>query len=221
MLKVSSAVEEIVRTSEFASEGLSNGCLNLSAYAKSILPLVEAKTKKDVTLGSIIAALSRMSSSSSAKNHKPFIPEVEAYNLLTRSGLAEITYVKTPQNQQLVSKLYADTKFTNSQFFVVTAGLGEISIITTEELADEIKELFAPQQPKLFMKNLASLSMQTADNSIETPNQFYAIIKQLALQRINIVEFVTTYTELSFILDQADLKQAFNLLHDSFFVHKS
>lgn len=217
MLKVSTIVEEIVATSEFAQEGLQNGCLNLSAYAHQILPLVEAKTKKPVKLGSIVASLSRLASRN-IKSQKPFSPDIDAHNLLSRSGLAEIAYVKTPDNQKLVSRLYNDTKFTGSQFFVVTLGLNEISIITTEELAEDIKKLFGAQEPRLFLKNLASLSMQTGESGIETPNQFYTIIKHFALQRINIVEFVTTYTELSFILDQKDLKQAFNLLHDAFFV---
>jgi aspartokinase len=217
MLKVSAVVEEIVSTSEFALEGLNNGCLNLSAYANKIRPLVEAKTKKPVKLGSIVASL-RRKAARDIKVKKPFSPDIDAHNLFSRSGLAEIAYVKTPENQGVVSKLYADTKFTSSQFFVVTLGLGEISIITTEELAEEIKKLFGSQKPKLFKKNLASLSMQTGPSGIETPNQFYTIIKQFALQKINIVEFITTYTELSFILDQKDLKQAFNLLHDAFFV---
>ncbi len=217
MLKISTVVEDIVSTSEFALEGLQNGCLNLSAYASKILPLVEAKTKKPVKVGSIVASLRRMGAQS-AVSQKPFSPHVDAHNLLGRSGLAEITYTKTPENQELISKLYADAKFTSAQFFVVTLGLGEISIITTEELAEDIKKLFGSQKPKLFKKNLASLSMQTGVAGIDTPNQFYTIIKQFALQRINIVEFVTTYTELSFILDQKDLKQAFNLLHDAFFV---
>lgn len=216
MLKVSTIVEEIVYTSEFAQEGLDNGCLNLSAYAQSIKALVEVKTKKPVKLGSIVASLSRLSARN-AKAQKPFVPEVEAHNLVSRSGLAEITYVKTPDNQKLVSKLYSDYKFTGSQFFVVTLGLSEISIITTEELTEDIEIMFGNQKPKLFLMNLASLSMQTSESGIETPNQFYAIIRHFALQRINIVEFITTYTELSFILDQKDLKQAFNLLHDTYF----
>jgi aspartokinase len=217
MLKVASIVEEIVATSEFALEGIQNGCLNLSAYAKQILPIVEAKTKKPVTLGSIVAALSRLPAAQNTNDLKPFTPDIEAYNLLSRSGLAEITYVKTPQNQALVTQLYNDPKFASAQFFVVTLGLSEISIITTEEAGRAVVELFAPQKPKLYLTNLASLSMQMPESGIETPNQFYTIIKQFALKRINIVEFVTTYTELSFILDNKDLKQAFNLLHDAFF----
>ncbi|MFO0971208.1 MAG: hypothetical protein U0520_02540 [Candidatus Saccharimonadales bacterium] len=59
--------------------------------------------------------------------------------------------------------------------------------------------------------------MQTTESGIDTPNQFYTIIKQFAIRRINIVEFVTTFTELSFILNEKDLKQAFNTLHDAFF----
>lgn len=215
MLKISDAVNEIVISSPFAIEGMANGCLNISAYAKQILPLVKEKTKKPVQVGAIVAALSRYAKTQEKISN--FEPHIEAHNLLSRSGLAEVTYPKTPENQRLISKLYSESRFTNAQFFVVTAGIGEISIITTEDLAGEIQKLFIPQQPTLFLKELASLSMQTPESGIETPNQFYIIIKQFAIRRINIVEFVTTFTELSFILDEKDLKQAFNALHDAFF----
>jgi hypothetical protein len=218
MINISAVVEDIVLTSEFASEGLSNGCLNLSAYAKQILSLVEEKTKKPVLQGSVVAALSRLAKSQ-IKNNKPFTPDIEIYNLVTRSGLAEITFTKTPATQKLVSSLYADEKFTNAQFFVVTTGIGEISIITTNALAADMMTVFKPREPTLFLSGLAGLSMQTPEVGITTPNQFYSIIKHLALQRINIVEFVTTFTELTFILSDKDLKQAFNLLHDAFLIH--
>jgi aspartokinase len=214
MINISRVVEEIVGNSEFAIEGLNNGCLNMSAYAKSILPDIEAKAKKPVRAGSIVAALSRMVADGKVQAHR--MPKVVVHNIVSRSGLAEITYIKSPQNQALISELYNDSRFINSQFFVVTVGLTEISIITTEKLAEEIRLLFGTQQPKLFLKNLASLSMQTPESGIETPNQFYAIVRKLAPKNINVVEFITTYTELSFILDERDLKQAFNILHDAF-----
>ena len=134
MINISQVVEEIVSDSEFALEGLGNGCLNLSAYAKSILPEVEARAKKPVKTGSIVAALSRMVVNN--KLQKQLTPEINAHNLVSRSGLAEITYVKAPQIQTSVSKLYTDSKFFNSQFFVVNVGLTEISIIITEPLAE-------------------------------------------------------------------------------------
>ena len=142
MLKISDAVSDIVSASEFAVEGLASGCLNMSAYAKQILPLVKERTKKPVRQGAIVAALTRYAKTQ--EKNAPFIPKIEAHNLLSRSGLAEITYTKTPDNQRLVGKLYNDSKFTGSQFFVVTVGIGEISIITTEDLALEIKTFFAP-----------------------------------------------------------------------------
>lgn len=216
MIKVSAVVEEIVAESEFALEGLHNGCLNFSAYAKCILPRVTAKTKKDVTLTSVITALSRLSSRS--KIERPFLPDIGAHNMFTRSGLAEISYNKTPEVLKLIASIQAKAKFSNSQFFVVIVGLSEVSIVTSEELASEIVDLFSPVKPKLHLTNLASLSIQTHEEGIHTPNQFYAILRVLAFRRININEFITTHTELTFILAENDLKHAFNLLYDKFFL---
>lgn len=215
MLTVSSAVKQLVAASDFAIEGLQSGRLNMSAYAGSIHEEIEALVMKPIQRASIVVALTRL-----AKHYQDELPQVsdfKLYNLLSRSGLTELTYPKSPQLQRDVAKLFAGSDIQSAPFCVATVGLGEISIITIDSLANSIKEKLGTHTPSLCLSGLSSLTMQVDIETIDTPRQAYAVIKQLALRNITIVEYITSPTELTIILYSRDLKESFGILHDRFF----
>lgn len=72
-------------------------------------------------------------------------------------------------------------------------------------------------KPTLFIKDLASLTMQVDSETIDTPRQSYTVIKQLALRDISLVEYVTSPSELTIIIYEKDLKESFSILYDRFF----
>lgn len=215
MLTISSAVEQLVATSDFAIEGLQNGCLNLSAYASSIQSDVEKLTSKAVQRGSIVVALARLSDR--CRTSPPTTSDYKLFNLVSRSGLTELTYPKTAILQKNIVKLFERSDIQTAPFCVATIGLAEISIITHHDLAKTIQAALSSQSPTLYLPRLSSLTMQVGIETINTPRQSYIVIKQLALRDITIVEYITSPTELTIILHERDLKDSFVILHDKFF----
>ena len=215
MISVTSAVDNIVASSDFAIEGLQSGCLNLSAYADTISVEVEYLAKKSVKKGSIVVALTRVSRR--YRTHR--IPDVrfELHNLVSRTGLAELTYPKTVSSQKQIAKLFQREDIQTAPFCVATIGLGEISIITSKALAEAVQTELDSLKPSLNLPGLSSLTMQVAIETIDVPRQSYTVIKQLAIRNITIVEYITSPTELTIILYDRDLKEAFNILHEKFF----
>lgn len=215
MLTISSAVEHLVATSDFAIEGLQSGCLNMTAYADLISEQVVRLTKKPVQKASIVMALTRL-----AKKYRQQLPKIQdfkLFNLVSRSGLTELTYPKTPRLQQDVAKLFERADIQAAPFCVATVGLGEISIVTDDNLASSIQKELNAHTPSLHLPGLSSLTMQVGIETIDTPRQSYTVIKQLALRDITIVEYITSPTELTIILYDRDLKESFVILHDRFF----
>jgi len=207
VIKISDAVREIVLTSEVAVGALAGGYLNLSAYAKQIHPEVERRTRKPVRLGSIVVALSRMTEL--AKSRVPTLPDLAFQNVSVKSGLVEIAFDKTRENKERLKHLYQNKDFIHADFFTVTHSIGEISIVVPVELKRAVLSIYKNQRPKLFLDNLCSLTVRLSDSCIETPNVFYSCLRHFALKRINIVEMVSTFTELTLILDNRDLNESF------------
>ncbi len=214
MLKVADIVQEIVTDSEIAFSALTAGYLNLSAYAESIKSEVERKTHKQVRHGTIVVALSRLAKGLSKRAE--LLPAVKIENLAVRTGLTEIAFDRTKTNRLLLRNLYQNEQLMLADFFTVTHGVNELSIILPEDLTKAVLKLFGKEKPKLLLNHLASLTIRYDEGCLFTPNINYAVLRPLALKRINIVEVVSTYTELTFIVSERDLQEAFLTLNSFF-----
>lgn len=211
MIKVADIVKDLIFSSEPELTCMSRGVLNLSAYAKRIQPEVERRTHKPVQLGTIVVALSRLSSG--LKDEDPLLPPIDLDSISVKSNLAEITFNKTSANKARAQKLYTDKDFTQTDFLTITHGIGEISIFAPMQLVPAVLKNFRPEKPKLHLENLAALTVQFGDQYIETPNMYFALLSALAVRKLNIVELVSTYTELTFLIRQADLNEVFLIMN--------
>lgn len=210
MIKVVDAVRDIVYASDIAIEALSGGILNLSAYAKKIKPEIEKKTHKSVKLGTIVVALSRLQFD--IKENKPLIPNVVIDNIAAKSGLVEITFNKTRENKAKLQRLYEDKLLAQADFFTVTQGIAEICIVVPEQLTKSVLNLYKNEKPKVIIPNLASLTIRFDEKYLQEPNVMFSLLKHLAIKRINILELVSTCTELTFLLHESNLQAAFTAI---------
>ena len=214
MIKISDVVREILYSSEVALSAFNDGYLNLSAYAKTIRKEVEERAKKSVRIGSIVVALSRMKKSTGKT--RQLLPDVEIEDLSVKSGLAEATFERTAGNLARLRELWRDPRINAGDFFMVTQGAGEITMVALESALPHILAVARPAKPKTIVKNLVGLTARFDEKYIAIPNAIFVFVRRLALKHINIVEIVSTYTELTFIIDQKDLQEAFLALNELF-----
>jgi hypothetical protein len=210
MRPVASFVREILDESEIALTALIEGYLNLSAYAKKIQPEVERRAKRDVSAGTIVVALCRYEID--AKKRTPLTPRVKIESISTRSALAEVTFTKSQANRTRLRALHENEKLAEADLLTVTSGIREISLILPATLKGDVLKIFKGEAPTLVLENLASLTLRFPSRYLHTPNTTFALLRPLALNRINIVEVVSTYTELTVIVAEKDLQAAFAVL---------
>ncbi|MFY9462754.1 MAG: hypothetical protein WAP52_01055 [Candidatus Sungiibacteriota bacterium] len=222
MIKISGVVEGIIRQDEVALSAFNSGYLNLSAYAASIRREVEVRAKKPVRVGSIVVALSRLKKSGGKTDkRKSLLPEVVIEDLSVKSGLVEIAFDRTAGNLARLRELYRDSAINAGDFFMVTQGTGEITIIALETALPHIMRVMRPARSKATIRNLVGLTARFDEKYLAIPNVVFVFVRRLALKHINIVEIVSTYTELTFIIDQKDLQEAFLALNEFFINEKT
>ncbi|MDB5204258.1 MAG: hypothetical protein JWP09_286 [Candidatus Taylorbacteria bacterium] len=208
MIKIPDIVKEILYSSEVALSAFYEGYLNLSSYAVSIKAEVESKTKKKVRLGTIVVALSRLKKG--LRIPKKIIPDVKIEDLSIRQGLIEITFNKTPENISKL-KLLNDKSDTHNKYILVSQGAGEISIITHVAMKDYILKVFK-DSPKAIIDSLSSVTIRFGADYINTSNVIYKFVRELALKTVVIVEIISTYSELSFIVFDRDGAKVLEIL---------
>ncbi len=208
MIKISDTVQSIIENDPVALECLQKGILNMSAYAQTIHKLVESITMKEVMHGSLVVALNRL------EKKYQVLPELRPYiklkNITVQGSLAEITYEKTRNSLRSLSTVNT-LQVSDNAFFAVTEGLAEITIICSEEALKSITSRMN-EKYKAVIHNLIAVSVTFPSSYMDVPNSIYTLISALAARRINLVEVVSTYTELSFIISEIDLENTLSSL---------
>lgn len=210
MMKISEVVQKILYSSENALMAINEGYLNLSAYAKIIQKQVEEKSKKPVKTGSIVVALSRLAKV--VKNKRSILPSIKIEEMTIKSPLVVITYEKNRENLARLKDFYQKINLHAGDFFVLTQGTVEITIICNETAQSFIIESFPQIPPKTVIRNLAGISIRFSEQYVDEPNIIFALLRILAIRQINIIEIVSTYTELTFIIREQDLDVSFSYL---------
>jgi hypothetical protein len=210
MKPIAAVVREIVDESEVALSALSDGVLNLSAYAKKIRSDVARRAKKDVPVGTIVVALCRYEIE--AKKRARLFPKVKIESISTRSALVELAFTKSATTRGRLRTLHENEKLADADLLTVTSGIREISLILPANLKSEVLKVFKGEKPILVQEDLASLSIRFPSHYLLTPNTIFALIRPFALSRINIVEVVSTYTELTVVVAEKDLQAAFAVM---------
>lgn len=209
MLTVTDATRLILLEDDVALQAAQSGILNFSAYAQQILPLIEERTMKLVKHGTVVVALTRIAEQ--LQNINKLRPEVELDDLSIRSPLCDITYSKSVVNMQRLTTLPQALNVSEHDFFTTTQSLSEITIIAPQSFLHTIKSHFL-SSPKAVFTDQAGVTVRFSQQYLATPNMLYVLLAALAVHKINFTEIISSYTELSFIVEKKDLEIVMQVL---------
>lgn len=201
MKSVAEAVSVILTRDEIAIQALKRGVLNFSAYAQEIHDRVQQLTWKEVKPGTIVVALSRLAvQSGTLPDTRPL---VKLDDISIRSPLCDISFDKSTETKAAVEKILQLPEYRDNTFFTITEGVKEITVIAPDQYREQIITLFKTK-PKAVYSNVFGISARFSPKYLEIPNLIYAILGELAVENINLVEIVSTYTELTVVVEQHD-----------------
>ncbi len=208
MIKTQDIVREILCSDEDALFALSQGYMNLSAYAKQIVKTVEQKTRKNVGVAGIVVALSRVKSG--VKKTDSLIQEVKINNVTTKSPLSEIVFEKTPTLLAKLSSLYEKVKTTNDDFLTMTLSTSEITVICSDRIKESVLKHFR-EKPRMTVSGLASIGLSLDSKYYSMPNITFSLIRRIAQKRILLAETITTHTEIIFVFEEKNISEMVSL----------
>ena len=214
MVTVPEAAEKIIKRSRYLSEAMSKGFINNSSLARYMKPEIEEMLLKKVNASSIIMALNRLQ-----KNLKPQSKYKNTFKnkptIIIRSNLFEINFTNS---ETLTTKCSQILSLNGGQKFFLTfsKGISESTIIASNEITNQIKEIIKHEKTISELNNLSSITINLPGSSVNTPGIFYFFLKSLAWEGVNIVEIVSTVSEFTLILEDKDVNKAFSILKSLF-----
>lgn len=213
MISVPEVLKSIIDQRPYLADYIEEGVVNLSSLARLLLPEIEEKTMKDVTVGSITVALKRFQEELMEKEriteedlHKP--------DIIVRSNLCEVTVSNSPRVAAKLNDILAHT-VDKQYLFIVTQGNFETTIVASKELEDKINEVITDEVIVSKISQLAAITLKYPTEIITQPGVYYRILRPLALGGVSITEVASTFSELTIILEQSQVEEAFRIINSS------
>lgn len=215
MISTSQVVDELLRKAPSLETALASDIINYSSLARKLKPQIEKKLLKEVKEGAIIMALKRVSS-----KLKGILPKNEEIlkmlgDITIRSNLVDYTFLISPTLGIAQNKIIEKMKDRKDVFMTITHGISQITIVASQSIEDDIKEIFKNETPICTLENLSSLTIKIPLEATKMPGILYSILKLLAWEGISLTEMISTFTELSIILETKDIERVFSLLKNS------
>ncbi len=212
MRKVSDIVQGIVKKSTLLSEMIGSNLGNTSFIARKIKPEVEKELLEKVSEASIVMALRRLPKT---KNHRREIKEMfkGMVDISVRSNLVEFIYLHDKSFNKVDEKVIKQVALKPNDFLNVCHGVSESIIVVGKEYEKKVQSFFEQEsiKPKKI-DNLAAVTIRMFDESIETPGVYFEILRLLAWDNINLIEVISTGSEVSLIMDIQDVDRAFSVI---------
>ncbi len=212
MLSIATKVERIVRESAFLTEGLKRGLINLSELARQLQPQLESDLWKPVGQAAVVTALRRLAERLPEPPEGNIALVQKTGELTTRTELTEYTFRHSDTIHECHRKLLAATGPLRGAFLTVTRGVNEVMVICSRTLAPLVEAAFEGEQLLARLDDLNALTLHLAPAASREPGTYQAILRQLAWDRVNLVNMICTNTELTVLLEQDQTGPAFSTL---------
>lgn len=210
MISVKDALNEIIQNYSFIEEGLSKEIINYSALTREVRPLIEKRLYKEVKEGAIVMALKRISKGLSKDRSAGKL--LNLTDLTVRSNLTEFTFLNSESFADKQSGLFNKLAAYKDIFCAVSQGIRETTLIANTLAASAIEKSFSDEAKVSTINQLSSITIHLPKETVETPGIYYQILKILAWEKINIIEVISTYTELTIVFSDKDINKAFSAL---------
>lgn len=217
MVTVAHIVAKLIRAEPIIEDALAKDLFNYSKLAAYFHPKVEKEMGKPVKLSAIVMAIARGSEKIrqeyEGRVRKTSFAQAE---LGVRSGIAEITIQKSTSCFEKLTDLYDIVDLSAGDVLNINIGGSEVSIIFTERYMDEFKKALGNEKIKLEMNGLAEIAIRFPKDYLYEPGFIYTITRHFAWYGINIIEVVSTLSELILVIKSDDTTLAYSALQELF-----
>tara|TARA_Y100000310_G_scaffold343970_1_gene454276 strand:+ start:248 stop:907 length:660 start_codon:yes stop_codon:yes gene_type:complete len=214
MVTVSHIVKKLISEKPFLEEALRAKIISYGNLAERFQPVIEGELNKEIKFSAIVMALRRYSDELSEKltPQSDFNFEGE---LIMKTNICDFNVVKSPDLIKKLNLAYKIVNFEKGDTLNVIIGNNEVAIIINEKHEEKLKNFLKGIKILSVEKSLVSLTIVfSSNNFLTTPGVIFTVIRKLAWENINILEIISTMTELTFILDKKNSMKAYNVLYE-------
>lgn len=215
MVTISHLVKKYVSEMPLLHECLGKGLLNYGSVAKMLQPKIEEEFGKEAKLSAVMMALRRHSEELVRRFESESILKVfsQGSELSMKSGLCDISVLKSGSLFDKLKAIHGFIDYEKGDILNIIHGNFNVTIIANEKHKEKLMKLLEGEKLTHTEDNLAQVSLKLPIDYLYTPGIFYTMAKELLWRNVNIIEIVSSPTELNFIVKNKDATRAYDALH--------
>ncbi len=216
MVTISHLVKKYVNGMSFIHECLGKSLVNYGSVAKLLQPKIEEELGKEVRLSAVMMALRRHSEELTRRFESETIIRVfsQCSELNMKSGLCDISVLKSGSVFDKLKHVYSLIDYGNGDILNIIHGNFIVTIIVNDKHKGKIMEYLEGEKVTHIEDNVVQVSLRMPIEHLYTPGIFYMMTKELLWNNVNLIEIVSTPTELNFIAKNKDATRTYAALEN-------
>lgn len=212
MQSIADITQKIVSQNQFISEYMAMGIINTSQYARKIQAEVEQISYKKVELATIVTSLNRI------KKNMQKVSKINFYidNIQMKYPISDIVFTKFDNDFKYILEIYNLVGHKDNSFLNITQGQSETNIFANSTYIPEITASFKTHKPLYTKHNLAGITIKFSPKYMDLPGSAFSVLRTISLEGINLIEVVSTFTEMTFFVDLSDSQKVMELFKRNF-----
>ncbi|MBU3915660.1 hypothetical protein KKA14_09015 [bacterium] len=212
-MSVSKIVKRLTEEQPFLLEALNRGIIHFGNLAAEFKPKIESELKKEVTESAIIMALRRYAEEIKGKIGTGQRTRLSC-EISMKTNICDFNVVKTSALLQKLKSFYKIADLDRGDFLNVTIGSHEVSIAISQKHYNQVEEFLADEAVLNKQLDLVALTIVFGEDFIHTPGITYQVLQVLAWKNINLLEIISTLTELTIVIEKNDSIKSYEVLHE-------
>lgn len=211
-MTVSASVRKIIDRSPFLKEMLGRQFLSCPTYAITIIDEVSRMTGKNARQSAIVMALRRYSEELRQSSINPEMDNLD-YSIMIHTDIHDVNLKRNEDLVGKLGKLYnSQINYNNKNLFNVIMGASELSLVYSGHYLEEVEKIILGEEIIFRASDLAAVTMVFGSHFVHTPGVVYEAARKLAWEDINVLEIISTMTELTFIVKRTDSLKSYEVL---------
>ena len=212
-MAISKIVKKLTDEQPFLLEALKRGIIHIGNLAAELKPKIESELGKEVKESAIIMALRRYTEGIKERIDVNDRPQLDC-EITMKTNICDFNVIKTPTLLQQIKTFYSIVDLDRGDFLNITVGNHEVSIAISHKHHDRIEKLLKGEKVLGKQADLVALTIVFNGDFFHTPGITYQIMQALAWKNINLLEIISTMTELTVVINKKDSIKGYEALHE-------
>lgn len=210
---INKAVELILESKPFIKDMFRIEVVNYSGLARYLIPILKGELAREkINIEAVIMAVKRYSEKIAGETSSQKVLEVlSKCDLRLKGDLVDVTLNKTIENDSIALEVYKQIDMDRGDIIHVYQSLTEIAIL----IDDKNRNLLEKAQAIHIENNLAMITLKTPPEMIEVVGFVYYLLGLISSEGINLIDVISTYTELNFVVREEDGASTYNVLFNN------